>query len=223
METSLHADPEDLARAAADLFQQAAEEAIEHRGWFAVAFSGGSGPWEALREFARRPVDWSKVYVFQVDERAAPDGSEERNWTHLTTNFLDPADVPPVQRHPMPVLAPEEEALTAYETVLHAACGTPVVFDLVHLGVGLDGHTASLLPGDPVLDVTDRDIAWSGPYQGTRRMTLTFPALARAKRIVWIVRGADKQRVVERLQAGDPSIPAGRVPQERATLLYCPA
>jgi 6-phosphogluconolactonase len=95
----------------------------------------------------------------------------------------------------------------------------PAVLDLVHLGLGPDGHTASLVPGDPVLAVTDRAVALAGPYQGHRRMTLTFPVLDRARRILWLATGAEKKPMLARLRAGDRSIPAGRVSSERALLL----
>jgi 6-phosphogluconolactonase len=93
------------------------------------------------------------------------------------------------------------------------------VLDLVHLGLGPDGHTASLVPGDSVLDVTDTDVALAGPYQGRRRMTLTYPALDRARRILWLVTGEEKVLMLARLRDGDTSIPAGRVSQHHALVL----
>ncbi|MBV8397430.1 MAG: 6-phosphogluconolactonase [Acetobacteraceae bacterium] len=95
----------------------------------------------------------------------------------------------------------------------------PAVLDLVHLGLGPDGHTASLVPGDPVLDVTDTDVALSGVYQGRRRMTLTYPIINRARRILWLVTGSEKAGPLVRLRAADPSIPAGRVRQGQALVL----
>ncbi len=95
----------------------------------------------------------------------------------------------------------------------------PKSLELVQLGPGADAHTASLVPGDPVLDVSDRAVALTGDCQGRRRMTLTYPALDRARRLLWVVSGADKADALHRLLAGDRSIPAGprRPPRRRPT------
>jgi 6-phosphogluconolactonase len=149
-------------------------------------------------------LDWDHVDVFQVDERVAPDGDEDRNLTHIAANLPDPA----VERlRPMPVTADDlQSAATRYEAQL------PKPLDLVHLGIGPDGHTASLVPCDPVLEVADRLVApTGGEYQGRRRMTLTYPALAAARQVFWLVAGEDKRDALAKLLAGDPSIPAGRV------------
>jgi 6-phosphogluconolactonase/glucosamine-6-phosphate isomerase/deaminase len=106
-----------------------------------------------------------------------------------------------------------------YAQTLREIAGTPPVLDLVHLGLGPDGHTASLVPGDPVLEVTDADVALAGPYQGRRRMTLTYPILNRSRRILWLVTGGEKAGMLLRLRDGDRSIPAGRVRGEQATVL----
>ena len=108
---------------------------------------------------------------------------------------------------------------THYAQTLQEIAGSPPVLDLVHLGLGPDGHTASLVPGDPVLDVTDADVALTGVYQGRRRMTLTYPILNRARRILWLVTGSEKAGPLVRLRQGDPSIPAGRVRQDQALVL----
>ncbi|MFI5315033.1 MAG: 6-phosphogluconolactonase, partial [Myxococcota bacterium] len=182
--------------------------------------SGGSTPWEMLRALAGEDVPWSSVHLFQVDERVAPADDPARNLTHLRESLLQRAPLRPEQVHAMPVESVELEAGAAhYAQELQSFAGAPAVLDLVHLGLGPDGHTASLVPGDPVLEVIDRDVAVTGPYQARRRMTLTYPVLARAREILWLVTGADKAAMLARLRDGDAAIPAGRVRGDRALAL----
>jgi 6-phosphogluconolactonase len=120
----------------------------------------------------------------------------------------------------MPVESPDlEAAAKEYAKVLAKIAGAPPVLDLVHLGLGPDGHTASLVPGDAVLQVNDADVAVTGIYQGRRRMTLTYPVINRSRRVLWLVTGSEKAEMLVRLRNGDPSIPAGRVDQQRALVL----
>lgn len=221
MKVEVLADPEAVARRAAAVIAEAARDAVAARGCFVMAVSGGRTPWLMLRELARLKLPWKDVHVVQVDERIAPAGDPQRNLTKLR-ECLAPAPLPASQLHAMPVESADPEAAAAdYARRLEGLAGAPPVLDLVHLGLGGDGHTASLVPGDPVLDVTGADVAVTArPYQGTRRMTLTYPALARARRILWLVTGAGKAKMLARLRAGDPSIPAGRVARERA-LVVC--
>ena len=191
------------------------------RAYSVVAVSGGTTPWVMLRALAAEDLPWPAVHVVQVDERVAPAGDARRNLTHLHESLLAQAPIPRGNIHAMPV---EDADLAAaarrYEATLRELCGTPAVLDLVHLGMGPDGHTASLVPGDAVLDVADTDVALTGGlYQGTRRMTLTYPAIDRAARILWLVTGAEKVAMLERMIAGDRSIPSGRVRADRATVL----
>jgi 6-phosphogluconolactonase len=173
-----------------------------------------------LKLLAGETVPWPELHVVQVDERVAPPGDPDRNLTHLRESLLAHSPLAPEQIHPMPVENPDLNAAAAqYAQVLRQLAGSPPVLDLVHLGLGLDGHTASLVPGDPVLDVTDADVAATGVYQGRRRLTLTYPVLDRARRILWLVTGASKAAMLRRLCDGDATIPAGRVRQERAILL----
>jgi 6-phosphogluconolactonase/glucosamine-6-phosphate isomerase/deaminase len=156
----------------------------------------------------------------QVDERVAPPGDPERNLTHLRESLLDRAPLAAGQIYEMPVEAGDlETAASQYAATLQRIAGSPPVLDLVHLGLGPDGHTASLVPGDPVLNVTGADVAVTGLYQGRRRMTLTYPMIDRSRRILWVVTGADKAPMLTRLLNGDESIPAGRIRQERALLI----
>lgn len=213
-------DVEALAAQAAVAVADAAWEAVAARGHFAVAFSGGGTPARMLAELAATDLPWSSVSVFQVDERVAPDGHPDRNLNDLRRELIEPAGIPDARVHPMPVTAEDlDSAAVRYAAMLAAACGQPPALDLVHLGLGGDGHTASLVPGDPVLDVDDRDVAVTGTYEGRRRMTLTYPPLARAAQRLWLVEGAEKAGALRRLLDGDSSIPAGRVPQDDAVVL----
>jgi 6-phosphogluconolactonase len=211
------ADADAVARRAAEFIAAEARIAEAARGTFTLALSGGRTPWLMLRALARLPVPWRAVQLFQVDERVAPDGDPDRNLTHIRESLLTHVMLPPGNVHPMPVDdADLGAAAMRYAETLAMVAGTPPVLDLVHLGLGPDGHTASLVPGDPVQDVTDTAVGVAGPYQGHRRLTLTFPVLDRARRILFVVTGAEKVEMLARLLAGDRSIPAGRVNPDRA-------
>jgi 6-phosphogluconolactonase len=209
-ELEVFADGATVAAKAAAYVAAQAREAVAARGRFTFAVSGGKTPWAMFAELAGEDMPWADVELFQVDERVAPEGDPDRNLTHLRDSIGDA----PARVHPMPVNDADLEAAAAsYATVL------PQRFDLVHLGLGPDGHTASLVPGDPVLDVTDALIGVTQPYQGHRRMTLTYPALTRADQILWLVTGGDKREALVSLLAGDESIPAGRVLATRSLVL----
>jgi 6-phosphogluconolactonase len=219
-ETLIFADADTVAREAARAVAAAARAAVASRGRFVLALSGGRTPWQMLRALGDEAVPWSDVHVFQVDERIAPAGDPERNLTQLSESLLDRAALPPQQLYAMPVEEADlDAAASRYARTLERIAGVPPVLDLVHLGLGADGHTASLVPGDPVLEVSDRDVAITGVYRGRRRMTLTYPILNRARRILWLVTGADKVAMLPRLLAADAAIPAGRVRLERALVL----
>jgi 6-phosphogluconolactonase len=220
MKIEVFADAESVAREAAAIVAAEARAAVTARGGFILAVSGGRTPWLMLRALARADVPWDAVHIVQVDERVAPAGDPDRNLTHLRESLLAEASLPPEQIHAMPVEAPDlDVAAGRYEATLRRIAGSPPVLDLIHLGLGPDGHTASLVPGDPVLNVVDADVAVTAPYQGRRRMTLTYPILNRSRRVVWLVTGSDKSEMAGRLRAGDTSIPAGRVQRERALML----
>jgi 6-phosphogluconolactonase len=213
-------DADAVARAGAALTAAEARAAVAARGRFVMAVSGGRTPWTMLRALADQPVPWAAVHIVQVDERVAPAGHPDRNLTHLRDSLLAHCPLRPEQVHAMPVESADLEAASAqYATTLKDIAGAPAVLDLVHLGLGPDGHTASLVPGDPVLDVTETDVAVTGVYQGRRRMTLTYPILNRARRIVWLVTGREKAEMLARLRDGDRSIPAARVGQQAAVVL----
>jgi 6-phosphogluconolactonase len=220
MKLEVFDDADSVAQAAAATIASDARAAVAARGRYAVAVSGGHTPWIMLRALADEDLPWEGVHIYQVDERVAPEGDPDRNLTHLRESLLQHASLRPEQVHAMPVESPDlERAAAQYALALQEIAGSPPVLDLVHLGLGPDGHTASLVPGDPVLKITDADVAVTGIYQGHRRMTLTYPALNRARRVLWMVTGSEKTEMLHRLLDGDESIPSGRVRREQALVL----
>jgi 6-phosphogluconolactonase len=216
MKMVVRSNAEETARAAAKVIAERARSAVAARGKFVLALSGGHSPSPMLRALAEEELPWEKMYFSQVDERIAPAGHPDRN---LTTQLkaLEHAPLPPDHFQPMPVEAPDvASAAESYAQTLRALAGSPPVLDLVHLGIGTDGHTASLVPADPVTAVTDADVALTSVYQGRRRMTLTFPILNRSRAILWLITGSEKAAMLAQLQAADTTIPAGRIRQEAA-------
>ena len=219
MNIEIYEDSATVAKRAAAIMAEEAWEAIAARCSFVMAVSGGHTPWLMLRELASMAMPWKAVHIVQVDERVAPDGDTDRNLTHLRESLRD-APIPPDQIYAMPVESGNLELAAArYAGTLGKIAGEPPVFDLVHLGLGADGHTASLVPGDPVLRVADADVGLSGPYQGRRRMTLTCPAINRARKILWVVTGSEKAEMCRQLLAGDRTIPAGSIHRDRALVV----
>jgi 6-phosphogluconolactonase len=220
MKLELFEDAEAVARAAATTVAADARAAVAARGRFIMAVSGGKTPWIMLRALAGEDVPWKDVHVFQVDERIAPAGDPDRNLTHLRASLLEHAPLPPQQIYAMAVESPDlEAAAKQYARTLEQVAGPPPVLDLAHLGMGPDGHTASLVPGDPVLKVTEADVGLTGVYMGRRRMTLTYPVLNRSRRILWLMTGSDKVAMLPRLLEGDTTIPAGRISRDQAVVL----
>ena len=220
MKIEVYADADAVALEAAKRIARAAQEAVAARGKFVIAVSGGKTPWIMLRDLAKQEVPWNGVHVVQVDERVAPEGDPDRNLTHLRESLLEHAPLRAEQIHAMPVEATDlQVACLRYALTLDEIAGSSPVLDLVHLGLGPDGHTASLVPGDPVLEVKDEDVALTGIYQNRRRMTLTYPIINRSRRVLWLVTGSEKTGMLARLQTGDVSIPAGRVSRNHAVVL----
>jgi len=191
------------ARRGAEIIVAAAHQAIEERGSCAIALSGGATPGPMFDALANEDVPWDAIGIWQVDERIAPRGDDDRNLTLLLKSLPRAARI-----HEMPVDG-NADGLEARAATY--AAGLPARFDVVHLGLGDDGHTASLVPGDPVLHADDRDVAVTGVYQGHRRMTLTYPALDRARSVFFLIEGEGKADTVRRLLARDPGIPAARI------------
>ena len=201
-------DEKAASRRAAELIAAAGEEAVAERGRYAWAMSGGRSPWAMLAILGDlEGMPWEQTELFQVDERVAAPGDQDRNLTHMVLGL---SMAHQATLRPMPVTQRDlEAAAREYEASL------PDRFDLIHLGLGPDGHTASLVPNDPVLEVKDRRVALTGTeYQGHRRMTLTYPTLNEARQVLWLVTGPDKREPLQKLLAGDESIPAGRVHNE---------
>lgn len=222
MRHELQVEPtaEAVAERAAAHVARRAREAVEDHGRCTFAVSGGHTPWAMFAALAQQDVPWHGLVLFQVDERVAQQGDPDRNLTHLKES-LSAGDA---RNHPAVIAMPvddvsDEDTEGLDKAAAEYAAMLPRHFDIVHLGLGPDGHTASLVPGDPVLDVRDRLVSVTGAYQGHRRMTLTYPALARADEVLWLVTGEDKKEPLERLLAGDESIPAGRVTADRSLVL----
>jgi len=220
MKTEILPDAEAVAKRGASLVAAEARQNVAERNRFTLALSGGSTPWRMTEALAGEDVPWKQVHVFQVDERVAPDGHPDRNLTLLRDKLLSKTSLPPEQLYAMPVGEEDLDAAAGkYARLLEELAGTPPALDLIHLGLGLDGHTASLVPRDPAPKLRDRYVASTAPYLGRRRMTLTYPTLNRARRLLWLVTGENKAQMVRRLYEGDESIPAGRVASDQALLI----
>jgi 6-phosphogluconolactonase len=201
----LHETPEALARAAARAFVESAAEAIAERGRFAVALAGGSTPkatYEVLARDHAEDVDWPNVHVFFGDERTVPPDHEDSNYRMAREALLDL--VPTGSVHRMRGELPPDEAAASYETDLRQFFGGEAVLDLVMLGIGGDGHTASLFPGTPALEVTDRlVVANPVPKLDTTRLTLTAPVLSAARAVSFLVAGEGKAEALREILEGD--------------------
>lgn len=221
MQTDTLPDATAVAQRAAEFVADRARRAVAARGRFVMAVSGGTTPWQMLTALASvAEVPWQQFQFVQVDERVAPDGHTDRNLTHLTECLVGKSPLSIDQIHAMPVnMTSLEEAARSYEQMLAQVAGPDRLLDLVHLGLGADGHTASLVPGDASLGVSDADVVPVGIYQGRRRLTLTYSIINRSREILWLVTGDSKAEMVQRLLRQDHTIPAGRVTADRATLL----
>ena len=219
MKIEVFSDDESTTRAAAKFVAAEAAAAVAARGQFVMAVSGGRTHWIMLLALGNEEVQWERIHVVQVDERIAPAERPDRNLAHLRETLLGHPPIRPEQIHAMPVESPDlEAAASQYASTLGKIAGSPPTLDLVHLGLGPDGHTASLVPGDPVPDVNDVDVAVTGVYQGRWRMTLTYLIINRARRILWLVTGKEKVSALLRLRNADLSIPAGGICQDRAVI-----
>ncbi|MGH8281046.1 MAG: 6-phosphogluconolactonase [Gammaproteobacteria bacterium] len=212
-------DAEIVAQQAAAFIAERARRTTEQQSEFVLALSGGETPRQMFKQLAMENMPWAGLRIVQVDERVAPAGDAARNLAPLQANFLAPGRLLPQQMYPMPVEARDlDMAARNYAEALENLGGSPPVLDLVHLGLGADGHTASLVPGDPVLHIMEADVALTSLYQGHRRMTLTYPIISRARCILWLVTGAAKADMLARLCDDDTTIPAGRIARGKAVV-----
>lgn len=206
--------PQEAAQRAANAMATAINDAIAIKGFAAVAVSGGSTPGLMFDSLATMTIDWGRVHLFQVDERMVAANSIDRNFAELQRRLLRHVGIPEDHVHPLPVplfLDPAGLAIasSSASAALRRVCGSTL--DVVHLGLGDDGHTASLVPNDRALTVMDSEVTWTLPYKGHRRLTLTFPVLQRARCVIWLACGTAKQKPLALLRSNDPSIAAGHV------------
>jgi len=212
-------DERKAARSAARAIARKLAEAIEERGTGTVALSGGTSAPALLAELARMPVEWGRVHVFQVDERVAPEGDAARNLVALEAALVKPGLLERARLHAIPVGRGAEDAATAYAGELAGVVGSPPVLDVVQLGIGADGHTASLFPGDAAFEAPEgATVACTAEHGGFRRVTLTLPVLSAARRIIWFAHGAGKRGVVGLLATRGWRAPAGRVARRQAVV-----
>ena len=220
MKTEIFPQAEQVAARATAYLEQEIRDALTHQKSFSLAISGGRTPWEMLKILSKVDLPWQRINLFQVDERVAPDGHPDRNLTQLFQAIAGTAMVTQLRIFPMPVTAEDLDASAKEYAEVLDEIKEGKGLDIIHLGLGSDGHTASLVPGDGVLEIQNRLVACTqNPYQGRIRMTLTYPLLNAAKQILWIVTGSEKKEMVQRMLQQDPSIPAGSIRQENALLL----
>jgi 6-phosphogluconolactonase len=215
MHLDVYPTPSAAAHAAADTIAELLAAAVATRGTATLALSGGRTPEAMVRRLVTLPVPWDCIHLCQVDERAVPSDDPARNWTQLLPLA---ALVPRTHRHPMPVEV--DDADTSYAKELATLTGRPVALDVVHLGLGADGHTASLVPNDPAVDVVDHDVSWVNAYGGHRRLTLTLPALTRARHQVWLVAGSDKAAALHEMTQDRSVSPAARAASGASAAFY---
>jgi 6-phosphogluconolactonase len=220
MRVEVRPSADDAARYAAQFIASELRAALASRKRASLALSGGSSPRQMFHELAACQLDWNNIAVFQVDERVAPADDPARNLAAIADELVRHGGLPRQNLFPMPVENQDlQRACAHYELSLQRAAGQPPTLDVVHLGLGADGHTASLFAKDGALEERARDIALTGVQAGFRRMTLTLPAINRARRIVWFVIGAEKSTVLAALTQGRLAAPAGRVERARAVLI----
>jgi 6-phosphogluconolactonase len=208
-------DPEAAAARGAALIAGQLRAAVAERGVATFAVSRGAFLFERL---ADERVPWERIHLFQVDERVAPDGDSSRNATQIRSALGAQVERHPERFHWMPVTAADLTAgARQYEAALICAVGSPPVLDAVHLGLGVDGHTASIFASDA--DDERHDVAVTPAHDGRRRMTLTMPLINRARSILWLVTGPDKAPALAHLLSGNPDLVATRIARHSAVIV----
>lgn len=206
-------DLEGASQEAARLFAAAASEAIADHYRFSVALSGGPTPRRLYQLLAAEPyrsqLPWGQIHFFWGDERYVPANHAESNYRMAKEALLDHISIPVDNIHPMPTDAPEtEQAARVHSAELQIFFDGDICFDLALMGIGDDGHTASLFADDPALTVRDKPVAVARPTsQPTDRLTLTYPIFNRTRRVLFLVSGQEKALVVARVLAGDAAYP----------------
>ncbi len=217
MEVTIGKDPEAVARMAADWLAARVSADVAARGRCIVALSGGQTPWQMLADLITHDIPWHAVQIVQVDERVVPMDDPRRSLARIAELLCQRGRLEERQLHGIPVERPDADlAAHEYLKTLESLAGSPPVLDIVQLGLGSDGHTASLFPGDAALRITDRDAVATGLQAGTRRVTLTFPCLNRARARLWLITGAEKAARLRELISGQGDVPATRVSRESA-------
>lgn len=220
MEIRTFQSADQVAKEAASYIADRIRENIARKGHFTFAISGGRTPWAMIKELAKEDLPWEKTFLFQVDERIAPDTHPDRNLTQLFKVIEGSKLVLRLNIFPMRVNAEDlSEACADYESHINRMTGNGKL-DLIHLGIGTDGHTASLVPDDPILEVMEKGVDITGnAYQGRLRMSLTYPLINQAEKILWVITGEEKAEMLNRLLHKDQSIPAGKIDQHHAIVL----
>jgi 6-phosphogluconolactonase len=215
----VHADPAAVASAAATAIAAALDVAVRERGRATLALSGGRSPLEAFKLLAAKPLPWHAIDILQVDERCAPAGHEDRNSVQIGRAFAGLVAAQAERFHwiPLDETTDTHAAARTYSATLTALAGVPPIIDVVQLGLGPDGHTASLFPGQ-TLELVTRFVGLSPPMLGWPRLTLTLPVLDAARRIIWFVTGSDRGAPLRGLLAGDPAVVGSRVRRGSATV-----
>ena len=217
MDWRISEDSAGAEQAAAAFIAECLRQAVKERGLATFAVSGGRSPWGMFERLADESVEWDRVHILQVDERVVPLDDDARNWSHFLEGSLAER-IPKQNRHPMPVEEDAELAVGRYSATLIQWAGVPPQLDVVHLGIGEDGHTASLFADDVLLQDRRHWVGVSRVYEGHRRLTLTLPVLNSARVIAWFVIGAGRREVLERLRRGDESIAASHVQRGKAVV-----